>query len=100
MNRSTIMIALAALVGATVGFTVAPRNGLPSLPICFSYHDKKTVETFAAPIGTTCPAGYTYGRGTIASTAELIPILESVAKNNYTNGTEYGKSISAPDAKR
>ncbi|MDP1719564.1 MAG: hypothetical protein Q8L08_00965 [Candidatus Nanopelagicaceae bacterium] len=94
MNRSTITIALAALIGATIGFMVAPREGAPAIPICYSYHDNKSVETFEVPTGTTCPSGFTYGRGRIANTLELIPILELVAKNNFRNGTEYGKSLS------
>ena len=85
---------MAALIGAVIGFMAAPRDGTPAIPICFSYHDNKSVETFAVPIGTTCPTAFTYGRGRISSTSELIPILESVAKKNFTNGTEYGKSIS------
>lgn len=94
MNRSTITIALAALIGATIGFMVAPRDGAPAIPICYSYHENKSVETFEVPIGTTCPAGYTYGRGRISNTSDLITILESVAKKNFTNGTELGKFLS------
>ena len=92
MNRSTITIALAALIGAAIGYAAVPREGAPSIPICFSYHDGKSVETFTIPQGTTCPSDYTYGRGTIASTGDLISILELVAKNNFKNGTAYGKS--------
>lgn len=94
MNRSTITIALAALIGATIGFMVAPRDGAPAIPICYSYHDNMSVETFEVPTGTACPSGFTYGRGRISNTLELIPILESVAKKNFKNGTEYGKSLS------
>ena len=92
MNRSTITIALAALIGAAIGYSAAPREGAPSIPICFSYHDSRSVETFAIPQGTTCPSGYKYGRGTIAGTGDLISILELVAKNNFKNGTARGKS--------
>lgn len=94
VNRSAITIALAALIGATIGFMVAPRDGAPAIPICYSYQNKKSVETFGVPTGTTCPSGFTYGRGRISNTSELIPILESVAKKNFKNGTEYGKSLS------
>lgn len=93
MNQSTITIALAALIGATSGFMVAPREGAPAIPICYSYHNNKSVETFKVPTGTTCPAGFTYGRGRISNTLELITILESVAKKNFKNGTEHGKSL-------
>ncbi|MBI3430245.1 MAG: hypothetical protein HY050_09390 [Actinobacteria bacterium] len=93
MKRSTIIIALAALIGAAIGYSVAPREGVPSIPICFSYHENKSVETFAIPNGTACPSGYKYGRGSVASTTDLILILESVAKNNFKNGTNYGKSV-------
>ena len=92
MNRSTVTIALAALIGAAIGYSVAPREGTPSIPICFSYHSNVSVETFAIPTGTTCPSGYTYGRGPISSTTDLITILESVAKKNYQNGAYFGKS--------
>lgn len=92
MNRSTVTIAIAALIGGAIGYSAAPREGAPSIPICFSYHDSRSVETFALPQGTTCPSGYTYGRGKIAGTGDLISILEIVAKNNFKNGTTYGKS--------
>lgn len=94
MNRSTITMAMAALIGAGIGFMAAPRDGAPAIPICYSYNDNKSTETFEVPTGTTCPEGFTYGRGRISNTSELITILDSVAKKNFTNGTEYGKSLS------
>ena len=94
VNRSTITIGLAALIGATIGFMIAPREGAPAIAICYNYHDNKSVETFEVPTGTTCPTGFTYGRGRISNSSDLITILDSVAKKNFTNGTELGKSIS------
>lgn len=94
MIRSSFAIGIAALIGATIGFMAAPRDGAPAIPICFSYHDNKSVETFVVPSGINCPAGFTYGRGRISNTSELITILDSVAQRNFTNGTVYGMSFS------
>lgn len=91
MKRSTIMLLLAAAVGVVTGYTIAPTDDIAPIPICFSYHDNKSVETFSIPVNKTCPTGYTYGRGTIANTSELIAILESVAAKNFQNGTAEGK---------
>lgn len=93
MKRLAIAVSFIALVGVIMGVTAASGSSAPTLPICFSYHGNASVETFAIPTGTHCPSGYTYGIGTIENSAQLISILKTVSKNNYRNGTSYGKAV-------
>lgn len=92
MKRLAIAVSSIALAGVVIGVTPASGSSTPILPICFSYHKNASVETFAVPTGTHCPSGYTYGAGTIATTAQLIAILNSVSTKNFRNGTAYGKA--------
>ena len=93
MKRLAIAVSLIALAGVVISITPALGSSAPILPICFSYHANASVETFAVPTGTHCPSSYTYGAGTITTTAQLIRILNSVSKNNYRNGTAYGRAV-------
>jgi hypothetical protein len=93
MKRLSLAISFVALVGLVAGSQGAVGSNIPVISICFSYHNNASVETFAVPNGTHCPSGYTYGAGTVANTAQLITILNSVSKNNYRNGTAYGKAV-------
>jgi hypothetical protein len=93
MKRLTMTVILITLASAFASAPNAMASSAPIIPICFTTHGKTTVEMYAAPTGTHCPRGYTYGAGPIATTAQLISILASVSKFNYENGTAYGKSI-------